>query len=144
MLGINTDLFSERDVHLHFPAGSTPKDGPSAGISVATAIISLFTGRKVSSKVAMTGEITLKGRVLPVGGLKEKMLGAKRAGIRKLIVPAKNEKEVDDIPDEIRKGMEVIYVDHLDDVLQHAFPASKRSSGKGKRKSRSTGKKKQS
>ena len=120
-LGIDTALFSERDVHLHFPAGAIPKDGPSAGITIATAIISLFTQRKVKSSVAMTGEITLKGRVLPIGGLKEKMLGAKRAGVRHLIVPKDNAKDVADIPEEISKGMHVIYVAHLDDVLPHVF-----------------------
>jgi ATP-dependent Lon protease len=121
-LGIDKELFSTRDVHLHFPAGAIPKDGPSAGITIATAIISLFTGQKVSSKVAMTGEITLKGRVLAVGGLKEKMLGAKRAGIRRIIVPESNQKDVADIPDDIKRGMRVIYVAHLDDVLEHVFP----------------------
>jgi ATP-dependent Lon protease len=126
MLGIDTEQFQKQDIHLHFPAGSIPKDGPSAGITVATALVSLFTGQKVSSKVAMTGEITLKGRVLPVGGLKEKLLGAKRAGIRKVIVPAANKKEIGDIPDEIKRGMTVIYVDHLDEVLPHVFPARQR------------------
>ena len=106
MLGIDDALFGERDVHLHFPAGAIPKDGPSAGITMATAIISLFTGKKVSSKVAMTGEITLKGRVLAIGGLKEKMLGAKRAGDPQDVVPGANRKDVDDIPHEIKRGME--------------------------------------
>ncbi len=122
-LGIDNALFSERDVHLHFPAGAIPKDGPSAGITIATAIISLFTQRKVKSSIAMTGEITLKGRALPVGGLKEKMLGAKRAGVRRILVPKDNAKDIADIPEEIRQGMEVIYVAHLDDVLKHVFPA---------------------
>ena len=124
VLGIDLDLFLQRDIHLHFPAGAIPKDGPSAGITIATAIVSLFTDQKVSSKIAMTGEVTLKGRVLPVGGLKEKLLGAKRAGIRKVIVPKANNKEIDEIPDDIMKGMTVVYVDHLDDVLPHAFVGS--------------------
>ncbi len=136
MLNINHELFQQRDIHLHFPAGAIPKDGPSAGITIATAIISLFTGQKVSSKVAMTGEITLKGRVLPVGGLKEKLLGAKRAGIRKVIVPAANSKEIDDIPDDIKRGMTAIYVDHLDDVLPHVFPARERRRAPSKARER--------
>jgi len=126
MLGIDLELFQQRDIHLHFPAGAIPKDGPSAGITIATAIVSLFTKRKVSAKVAMTGEVTLKGRVLPVGGLKEKLLGAKRAGIRKVIVPQANGKEIADIPDDIMKGMTVVYVGHLDDVLPHVFGTAKR------------------
>jgi ATP-dependent Lon protease len=120
-LGIDTELFNTRDVHLHFPAGAIPKDGPSAGIVIAAAIISLFTNRKVSGKVAMTGEITLRGRVLAIGGLKEKLLGAKRAGIRKVVVPKANAKDVADIPDEIKQGMEIAYVEKLDEVLEHAF-----------------------
>jgi ATP-dependent Lon protease len=104
VLGIDTELFQKQDIHLHFPAGSIPKDGPSAGITVATALVSLFTGKAVSSKVAMTGEITLKGRVLPVGGLKEKLLAAKRAGLRKIIVPKANSKDIDDIPVEIKRA----------------------------------------
>ncbi|MBN2081227.1 endopeptidase La [bacterium] len=127
MLGIDPELIQKHDIHLHFPAGSIPKDGPSAGITVATALVSLLTGKKVTSKVAMTGEITLKGRVLPIGGLKEKLLGAKRAGLRKVIVPAANKKEIDDIPDDIKRGMTVIYVDHLDEVLPHVFPAQRGS-----------------
>jgi ATP-dependent Lon protease len=128
LLGIDNELFSTRDVHLHFPAGAIPKDGPSAGIVIASAIISLFTNRKVSGKLAMTGEITLRGRVLPIGGLKEKLLGAKRAGIRRVIVPKANEKDVADIPDEIKDGMEIDFVEHLDEVLKQAFVTS------GKRK----------
>jgi ATP-dependent Lon protease len=120
-LGIDQELFTSRDVHLHFPAGAIQKDGPSAGITIAVAIISVFANRKVSSRIAMTGEITLKGRVLPIGGLKEKMLGSKRAGIRKVLIPAANRKDLDDIPDEIKNGMEVIHVEHLDDVLRHVF-----------------------
>ncbi|MCH7472708.1 endopeptidase La, partial [bacterium] len=118
LLDIEHELFKTRDVHVHFPVGAIPKDGPSAGIAIASAIISLFTGKKVTSKVAMTGEITLKGRVLPIGGLKEKLLGAKRAGIRKVLVPAANEKDVGDVDDEIKNGIEIVYVEHLDEVLE--------------------------
>lgn len=125
VLGIDDELFKTRDIHLHFPAGAIPKDGPSAGISVATALISLFTNRKVSSKVAMTGEITLKGRVLAIGGLKEKMLGAKRSGIKRVIVPKVNEKDVADIPDDIKRGMTISYVSNLEDVLDLVLPQPK-------------------
>jgi ATP-dependent Lon protease len=121
VLGIDPSAFDGRRFHVHFPAGAIPKDGPSAGIVIAAAIISLFTNRKVSGKVAMTGEITLRGRVLAIGGLKEKLLGAKRAGIRKVVVPKANAKDVADIPDEIKQGMEIAYVEKLDEVLEHAF-----------------------
>ena len=97
MLGIRHEKFKEMDIHLHFPAGAIPKDGPSAGITIAVAIISLFTGKKVNSKLAMTGEISLKGRVLPVGGLKEKILGAKRAGVKHVILPQANEKDIEEV-----------------------------------------------
>ncbi|MCB1217037.1 endopeptidase La [bacterium] len=139
LLGIDDELFQKRDIHLHFPAGAIPKDGPSAGITIATAIISLFTERKVSAKVAMTGEITLKGRVLPVGGLKEKLLGAKRAGIRTIIVPKRNYKNIMEIPEDIRKGMTIHYVDHLDEVLSLAFVGKGPDHSPARRQSRSGG-----
>jgi ATP-dependent Lon protease len=120
-LGIDPDLFNTRDVHLHFPAGAIPKDGPSAGITIAVALISLFTGEKVNAKVAMTGEISLKGRVLAIGGLKEKLLGAKRSGVHIVLVPKQNEKDIADIADEIREGVTIHFVDTLEDVLPHVF-----------------------
>jgi ATP-dependent Lon protease len=120
-LHIDPELFNTRDVHLHFPAGAIPKDGPSAGITIAVALISLFSGEKVNSRVAMTGEISLKGRVLAIGGLKEKLLGSKRSGIHIVLVPKQNEKDVRDIPEEIKEGMDVRYVDRLEDVLPHVF-----------------------
>jgi ATP-dependent Lon protease len=120
-LGINPEEFSTVDVHIHFPAGAIPKDGPSAGITIATALVSLFTGVRVKHGLAMTGEITLKGRVLPIGGLKEKILGAKRAGIHHVVVPLRNEKDIKEVPPEITKGMEFTFVKHLDEVLDHAF-----------------------
>ncbi|MCC7479221.1 endopeptidase La [bacterium] len=124
ILGIKPELFSTRDVHLHFPAGAIPKDGPSAGITIAVALISLFTEEKVNAKVAMTGEISLKGRVLAIGGLKEKMLGAKRSGIHKILVPLSNRKDLADIPEEIKEGMEVAFVETIDEVLPHVFKSA--------------------
>ena len=120
-LGLPEDYFAKHDLHIHVPAGATPKDGPSAGIALATAITSLLTGNKVDPDVAMTGEITLTGQVLPIGGLKEKVLGAKRAGIRKIILPKRNEIDLDDIPKEIRDTMAFVPVEELSEVLYQAL-----------------------
>ena len=122
-LGIEPDFFDKYDVHLHIPAGATPKDGPSAGITMAVVLASLATGIPVSEKLAMTGEITLRGRVMPVGGIKEKMLAASRAGITDVILPMKNKKDLDEIPEEIRDKMEFHPVDTVDEVLCVALPA---------------------
>ena len=115
------DYFGKNDIHLHIPEGATPKDGPSAGITMATAVISAITGKKVNSKVAMTGEITLRGRVLPIGGLKEKLLAAKNAGIKKVLIPEKNRWDFEELEQEISEGMEVICVSSMDEVLKHAL-----------------------
>ncbi len=120
-LGLPDDYFAKHDLHIHVPAGATPKDGPSAGIALATAITSLLTGTKVDPDVAMTGEITLTGQVLPIGGLKEKVLGAKRAGIKKVILPKRNEVDLDDIPKEVRDTMTFIPVEELSEVLYNAL-----------------------
>ena len=120
-LGIAEDFFDNSDMHIHVPAGATPKDGPSAGVTMTTAIVSALTGRPVRSDVAMTGEITLRGRVLPIGGLKEKALAAHRAGITTVILPRHNEKDLDEIPAELRKGMTFIPVDTIDEVLEIAL-----------------------
>ncbi|MBI4710492.1 MAG: endopeptidase La [Nitrospirae bacterium] len=125
-LGINTDLFSKNDIHIHVPAGATPKDGPSAGITMATAIASAFIGKPVSKSTAMTGEVTLRGRVLPIGGLKEKTLAAKRMGIRKVIIPRRNKKDLEDIPKYIKKGMEFVLVETMDEVLKNTLKDNKR------------------
>jgi ATP-dependent Lon protease len=117
-LGLNDDLFSKTDLHIHVPAGATPKDGPSAGITMATAIASALTGKAVSKNIAMTGEVTLRGRVLPVGGLKEKTLAAKRMGIKTVVIPKRNRKDLDDIPKYIKKDMEFIFAETMDDVLK--------------------------
>ena len=120
-LGLPDDYFAKHDLHIHVPAGATPKDGPSAGIALATAITSLLTGTKVDPDVAMTGEITLTGQVLPIGGLREKVLGAKRAGIKKILLPKRNEIDLDDIPKEIRDTMTFVPVEELSEVLHHAL-----------------------
>jgi len=126
-LGIKDDIFSKTDVHIHVPAGAIPKDGPSAGITIATAIASVFNGRPVNKNIAMTGEVTLRGRVLPIGGLKEKTLAAKRMGIRKIILPKRNKKDLEDIPKYIKKDMEFIFAETMDQVLKAALKAKKKS-----------------
>ncbi len=118
---IPKEFFRENDIHIHIPEGAVPKDGPSAGITMATAMLSAITKRKIRADVAMTGEITLRGRVLPIGGLKEKTLAAKNAGIRTICVPAKNEKDMDEISDEIKQGIEIVYAETMKDVLETAF-----------------------
>jgi ATP-dependent Lon protease len=123
-LGIKPDFFKDRDVHIHFPAGAIPKDGPSAGVTIATSLVSLLTGQRVVSDLAMTGEITLRGRVLPVGGIKEKVLAAHRAGIQRIVLPRRNLKDLDDVPPAIRKELEVIPVGTLDEVFAVAFGRS--------------------
>lgn len=129
-LGINDDIFSKTDIHVHVPAGATPKDGPSAGITMATAIASALTGKPVSKHVAMTGEVTLRGRVLPIGGLKEKTLAAKRMGIRRVIIPSRNRKDLEDIPKYIKKDMEFNFIDTMDDVLKIALKTNKKAKKK--------------
>jgi len=119
--GIEPPLFDKRDIHVHVPEGATPKDGPSAGIAMVTSIVSVMTGIPVRHDVAMTGEITLRGRVLPIGGLKEKLLAAHRGGIKTVMIPDENAKDLADIPENVRNGMEVIPVAHMDDVLKVAL-----------------------
>jgi ATP-dependent Lon protease len=118
---IDPDIFAEFDFHIHIPEGAIPKDGPSAGITIATALISVCTDSKVRRDVAMTGEITLRGNVLPVGGVKEKVLAAQRAGVRRMIIPAPNKKDLADIPPKILKDMEFIFVEEIKDVFDHAL-----------------------
>ncbi len=119
--GIHPKLFESRDIHIHVPEGATPKDGPSAGIGMVTSIVSVLTGIAVRREVAMTGEVTLRGRVLPIGGLKEKLLAALRGGITTALIPAENEKDLADIPDNVKKGLKIIPVSTVDDVLKHAL-----------------------
>jgi ATP-dependent Lon protease len=120
-LGLPDDYFAKHDLHIHVPAGAVPKDGPSAGISLATSIASLLTNTKVDSNLAMTGEITLTGQVLPIGGLKEKVLGAKRAGISKIVLPKRNEIDLDDVPKEVRDTMTFVPVEEISEVFSEAF-----------------------
>jgi ATP-dependent Lon protease len=115
------DWFRNHDVHLHVPAGAIPKDGPSAGITMATALASLVTGRPVRSDTAMTGEVTLTGQVLPIGGVKEKALAAQRADIHRLVIPRRNEADIDDVPEHLRKELEFVLVDSADEVIDAAL-----------------------
>ena len=135
-LGIDPDWFENNHVHIHMPAGGIPKDGPSAGITMTTAIVSIITDIPVRKDVAMTGEVTLTGRVLPIGGIKEKALAALSHDIDTVICPLANKKDVDEIADEIKAKINFIFVEHLDEVLQIALKSkvnkSKRSSGKNK------------
>jgi ATP-dependent Lon protease len=121
-LNVDPKFFAESDIHLHVPAGAIPKDGPSAGITMATALASLATGRLVRPEVAMTGEITLTGWVLPIGGVKEKVLAARRAGITRVIVPRDNKKDVDEnVPEDVRREMEFDFVESIDEVFKIAL-----------------------
>ena len=114
-------MFDTKDIHVHVPEGATPKDGPSAGIAMATAITSIMTGIPVRRDIAMTGEVTLRGRVLPIGGLKEKLLAALRGGIKKVLIPQDNAKDLVDLPDSVKNGLEIVPVSRMDEVLSHAL-----------------------
>ncbi len=120
-LGLEDDFYSNTDIHLHVPAGATPKDGPSAGVAMATSLVSLVSGRKVKRNLGMTGEITLRGHVLPVGGVKEKVLAAHRNGLKTVILPKRNEYDLDDVPEEIKKKIKFIFVETVDEVLNAAL-----------------------
>lgn len=137
--GIAPDFVAKQDIHFHIPEAATPKDGPSAGITMATALLSALTGKPVPADVAMTGEITLRGNVLPIGGLAEKIMAAKRAGISRLFIPSENRVNWTDLDDELRKDMNVFFVENVVEVWQEIFPAKKsKSSGRGRRKSTRT------
>jgi ATP-dependent Lon protease len=116
-LQIDPNLFAKRDIHIHLPAGAIPKDGPSAGLTIAMALISLFTGRPARREVAMTGELTLRGSILPVSGVREKLLAAQRAGVRVVIFPQRNAVDLNDIDEELKEGLEIILVPEIDDAL---------------------------
>ncbi len=119
--GIKPTAFDKADIHVHVPEGATPKDGPSAGVAMVSSIVSVLTGVPVRHDVAMTGEITLRGRVLPIGGLKEKRLAALRGGIKTVLIPRENEKDLADIPDNVKRGMEIVPTSTVDEVLEHAL-----------------------
>ena len=141
-LGIDPEMFKENDVHVHVPSGAIPKDGPSAGIVMATALASLFSGRPVKKNIAMTGEISLQGRVLPVGGLKEKLLAANRSGMKTVILPYDNERSLDKIPDEVKKKTKFVLVKKVSDVIDLALkdeivdPELKKKSSENSRKNK--------
>jgi ATP-dependent Lon protease len=120
--GIEPDFMKDSDIHIHVPSGAIPKDGPSAGVTLVTALVSLLTGIPVREDVAMTGEITLRGQVLPVGGIKEKALAAQRAGIKVFILPKRNEMDLDELPPTLRENMRFVLVETIDDVLRAAMP----------------------
>jgi ATP-dependent Lon protease len=125
-LGLDASFFEKSDFHLHIPGGAQPKDGPSAGVTMATALVSLVSGRLVRPDVGMTGEITLRGQVLPVGGVKEKVLAAHRSGLKTVILPRRNDADLDDIPGEIRESIKFVFVDSVDEVLKAALEAAPR------------------
>jgi ATP-dependent Lon protease len=122
-LGISPREFRSKDIHVHVPEGATPKDGPSAGIGMVTAMVSVLTGIPVRSDVAMTGEVTLRGRVLPIGGLKEKLLAALRGGVKTVLIPEENEKDLAEIPDNVKDALTIIAVGSVDEVLEQALTA---------------------
>ena len=139
-LGLNENFYEENDIHIHVPEGATPKDGPSAGVGMCTAIVSVLTDIPVRADVAMTGEITLRGQVLKIGGLKEKLLAAHRGQIKRVVIPADNERDLVDIPDNIKADLEIVPVRWIDEVLAQALqslPSHRPKSGSGQTKSRS-------
>jgi ATP-dependent Lon protease len=119
--GIKPPTFDKRDIHVHVPEGATPKDGPSAGVAMVTSIVSVLTGIPVRRDVAMTGEVTLRGRVLPIGGLKEKLLAAVRGGIKTVLIPKDNEKDLAEIAENIKRGIEIVPVSSVDEVIERAL-----------------------
>jgi ATP-dependent Lon protease len=119
--GISAEMFKDYGVHLHVPAGAIPKDGPSAGVTITAALASLYSGRRVRPDTAMTGEITLSGLVFPVGGLKEKILAAYRAGIRRILLPSRNEADIEDLPDDVRKELQIVFVSQIREVIDAAL-----------------------
>ncbi len=145
-LGLNPQVFEKTDIHIHAPEGAVPKDGPSAGVTIAAALVSAFTRRPVRRDVAMTGEITLRGRVLPIGGLKEKVLAAHRAGLKTMILPKKNKKDMVEIPKRVQRDLTFVLVEQVDEVLEAALlppvepprPKRKRAARKSARRNKTS------
>ena len=133
-LSLDPEFFNDSDIHLHVPAGSQPKDGPSAGVTMATALVSLVSGRPVKPDIGMTGEITLRGQVLPVGGVKEKVLAAHRSSLRTVILPKRNDADLEDLPEEVRKDINFIFVETIDQVLDAALEPPAKTPRKKTRK----------
>jgi ATP-dependent Lon protease len=133
-MGIPSEFFDKNDLHMHIPSGASPKDGPSAGVTMATALVSLITGRKVKPHLGMTGEITLRGQVLPIGGVKEKILAAHRNGLKTVILPERNKHDLDDVPAEIKDSMQFVFVQTVDDVLGAALEKATANSPKPRSK----------
>jgi ATP-dependent Lon protease len=127
--GHPADFFSQNDLHVHLPAGAIPKDGPSAGITMATAIVSVLTGRRIDRRLAMTGEITLRGDVLPIGGLKEKLLAARAAGVRTVLLPKANRRDLIELPAVVKNDLELVQVETMDEVLERALVGPSRTAG---------------
>jgi ATP-dependent Lon protease len=138
-LGIREDFYQSQDIHVHVPAGAIPKDGPSAGVTIACSVISALTGSPVRRGIAMTGEISLTGRLLPVGGIKEKVLAARRAGLREVILPERNRKDLDEIPRELRSGMTLRFCRRIDEVLESVFPPPPKKASSGRKSGSSIG-----
>jgi ATP-dependent Lon protease len=136
---LDPEFFEKSDFHLHVPTGSQPKDGPSAGVTMATALVSLISGRPVKPDIGMTGEITLRGQVLPVGGIKEKTLAAHRSGLKTIILPRRNEADLEDLPEEVRTDLKFIFVDTIDQVIDAALETTAKSSNGKKRKKKIKG-----
>jgi ATP-dependent Lon protease len=120
-LDLDENFNEKKDVHIHVPAGAVPKDGPSAGITMATVLASVFTNRPIRKDVAMTGEVTLRGKVMPIGGVRDKVLAAHRAGVKTVILPEANRNDVSEIPDSVRKGLRLVFASHMDQVLETAL-----------------------
>ncbi|MCX6064562.1 MAG: hypothetical protein NT121_02240 [Chloroflexi bacterium] len=137
-LGLDVDFFEKSDFHLHIPAGAQPKDGPSAGVTIATALTSLISGRLVKHALGMTGEITLRGQVLPIGGVKEKVLAGHRNGLRTIILPKRNQTDLEDVPEEIQKVMQFIFAENMDDVLSAALEPATTQPKKAKSRKKTT------
>lgn len=133
-LNLNPDFFKGKEVHIHLPEGAIPKDGPSAGITMSMALLSAVSGKPATNDVAMTGEITLRGNVLPIGGLNEKLLAAKRNEIKKVLIPKDNEIDLKEIPLEVKEGLEIIPIEQIEDAIPYVFPSMKKNNKKSVKK----------